>query len=72
MEASDAEFLYLYGRAKLLTGDNEEAVKALKLPLRASLDSPQAKRHAQEEATLGLATVALKSDRTGRRAVVTK
>ena len=49
LEASDAEFLYLYGRAKLLTGDNEEAVKAFEAAIaRASLDSPQAKRHAQE------------------------
>jgi protein phosphatase len=64
LEASDAEFLYLYGRAKLLTGDNEEAVKAFEAAIaRASLDSPQANATLKKEATLGLAAVALKSDK---------
>ncbi len=64
LEASDAEFLYLYGRAKLLIGDNEEAVKAFEAAIaRASLDSPQANATLRKEATLGLAAVALKSDK---------
>jgi serine/threonine protein phosphatase PrpC len=64
LEASDAEFLYLYGRAKLLVGDNEEAVKAFEAAIaRASLDSPQANATLKKEATLGLAAVALKSDK---------
>lgn len=64
LDASDAEFLYLYGRAKLLVGDNEEAVKAFEAAIaRASLDSPQANATLKKEATLGLAAVALKSDK---------
>ena len=64
LDASDAEFLYLYGRAKLLIGDNEEAVKAFEAAIaRASLDSPQANATLRKEATLGLAAVALKSDK---------
>jgi protein phosphatase len=64
LEASDAEFLYLYGRAKLLVGDNDEAVKAFEAAIaRASLDSPQGNATLKKEATLGLAAVALKSDK---------
>lgn len=64
LDASDAEFLYLYGRAKLLTGDHEEALKAFEATIaRSSLDSPQANATLKKEATLGLAAVALKSDK---------
>ncbi len=64
LDAADAEFLYLYGRAKLLTGENEEAAKAFEAAIaRASLISPQANETLKKEATLGLAAVALKSDK---------
>lgn len=63
-ESTDAEFLYLYGRASLLVGKNEEAMKAFEATIaRANLVSPQANATLKKEATLGLAAVALKSDK---------
>lgn len=64
LESTDAEFLYLYGRASLLVGNNEEAMKAFEATIaRANLVSPQANATLKKEATLGLAAVALKSDK---------
>jgi tetratricopeptide (TPR) repeat protein len=64
LDAADAEFLYLYGRAKLLTGENDEAARAFEAAIaKASLVSPQANATLKKEATLGLAAVALKSDK---------
>ncbi len=75
LDSTDAEFLYLYGRASLLTGKNEDAVKAFEAAIaKANLVSPQANATLKKEATLGLAAVALKSekDRPVRRRVSTK
>lgn len=64
LDSTDAEFLYLYGRASLLVGKNEEAMKAFDATIsRANLVSPQANATLKKEATLGLAAVALKSDK---------
>lgn len=64
LDSTDAEFLYLYGRASLLVGNNEEAMKAFEATIaRANLVSPQANATLKKEATLGLAAVALKSDK---------
>src|ERR1043166_3088527 len=64
LDSKDGEFLYLYGRASLLTGNNDEAVKAFDAAIaRANLASPQANATLKKEATLGLAAVALKSDK---------
>ena len=64
LASTDAEFLYLYGRASLLTGNNEEAQKAFEAAIgRANLNSPQQNATLKKEATLGLAAVALKSDK---------
>jgi serine/threonine protein phosphatase PrpC len=64
LDSTDAEFLYLYGRASLLTGNNEEALKAFDGAIaKANLASPQANATLKKEATLGLAAVALKSDK---------
>ena len=64
LDSTDAEFLYLYGRASLLLGNNEEAVKAFEATIaKANLNSPQASATLKKEATLGLAAVALKSDK---------
>jgi hypothetical protein len=64
LESTDAEFLYLFGRASLLVGNNEEAMKAFEATIaRANLVSPQANATLKKEATLGLAAVALKSDK---------
>jgi protein phosphatase len=64
LDSTDAEFLYLYGRASLLTGKNEEAARAFEAAIdRANLVSPQETATLKKEATLGLAAVALKSDK---------
>jgi tetratricopeptide (TPR) repeat protein len=64
LDSKDGEFLYLYGRASLLTGNNDEAVKAFDAAItRANLASPQANATLKKEATLGLAAVALESDK---------
>ncbi|HKZ77602.1 MAG TPA: PP2C family serine/threonine-protein phosphatase [Pyrinomonadaceae bacterium] len=59
LSSTNAEFLYLYGRASLLTGHNEEAAKALEQSImKASQDST-----VRKEATLALAALNLKSER---------
>jgi len=64
LDSTDGEFLYLYGRASLLAGNNDEATKAFDAAItRANLASPQANATLKKEATLGLAAVALKSDK---------
>ncbi len=63
-DSSDAEFLYLYGRASLLVEKNEDAVRAFEAVIaKANLVSPQANATLKKEATLGLAAVALKSEK---------
>jgi protein phosphatase len=64
LESPDAEFLYLYGRASLLSGNNEEAVKAFEASFaKADLNPSPSTATLRKEATLGLAAVALKSDK---------
>jgi len=64
LDSTDAEFLYLYGRASLLTGNNEEAAKAFEAAIaKANAASPQENATLRKEATLGLAAIALKSDK---------
>ena len=64
LDSTDAEFLYLYGRASLLAGNNEEAMKAFEAAIaRANLVSPQENATLKKEAALGLAGVGLKSDK---------
>jgi hypothetical protein len=64
LDSTDAEFLYLYGRASLLVGKNDEALKAFEGAIaKANLLSPQANATLKKEATLGLAAVALSSEK---------
>jgi len=64
LESTDGEFLYLYGRAMLLTEHYEEAVRAFDAAItKANLASPQANATLKKEAALGLAAVALKSEK---------
>ena len=64
LDSTDAEFLYLYGRASLLVASNEEAARAFEAAIsRANLVSPQQNATLRKEATLGLTAVALKSDK---------
>jgi len=70
LDSNEGEFLYLYGRASLLTGNSDEAARAFeKVIARTNLVSPQADATLKKEATLGLAAVALKSDKDKPAAV---
>jgi serine/threonine protein phosphatase PrpC len=72
LESADPAFLYLYGRASLLTGRNEEAAKAFEAAIaRADLNPSAANATLRREATLGLSAVALKLD-TARPAALTR
>lgn len=64
LQSADPEFLYLYGRASLLTGNIEEARLAFEAAIaKAVLNSSPANETLRKEAALGLAAVALKSDK---------
>jgi protein phosphatase len=58
----EPEFLYLYGRASLLTGNADEAAKAFEAVIARANNSPAPENMTlRKEATLALAAVALKS-----------
>ena len=64
LDSTEGEFLYLYGRACLLIGNSDDAARAFeKVIAKTNLPSPQADATLKKEATLGLAAVALKSDK---------
>lgn len=64
LESSDPEFLYLYGRALLLTGKTDEAANAFEQAIVKADSSPSpANSTVRKEATLGLAALALKSEK---------
>ncbi|HKO60585.1 MAG TPA: protein phosphatase 2C domain-containing protein [Pyrinomonadaceae bacterium] len=63
LQSSDPSFLYLYGRASLLTGNYEEAARAFETAIAKSDLNPSATNTTlRNESTLGLAAVALKSE----------
>jgi hypothetical protein len=63
LDSPDPEFLYLYGRASLLAGKTEEAVKAFEAAIaKAELSSSPANATLGKEAAFGLAAAALKSE----------
>lgn len=64
LDSIDPQFLYLYGRASLLSGNNEEALKAFEASItKADLNPSPSNATVRKEATLGLAAIALKSDK---------
>ena len=64
LDSTEGEFLYLYGRASLLIGSYEEAAKAFERVIaQTNLPSPQADATLKKEATLGLAAIALNSEK---------
>jgi protein phosphatase len=68
LSSSDPQFLYLYGRARLLSGEYEEAVKAFQQAVSIADGSATPESAALKvEARLGLAAAALKLDRTAPR-----
>lgn len=66
LQSSDPSFLYLYGRASLLTANYEEAARAFENTIvKADLNPSQSNATLRNDATLGLAAVALKSQTAG-------
>ena len=63
LQSSDPSFLYLYGRASLLTANYVEAASAFETTIaKADLNPSQSNATLRNEATLGLAAVALKTE----------
>jgi serine/threonine protein phosphatase PrpC len=63
LDSSDPQFLYLYGRACLLSGNNIDAAKAFEQAIIRSAAAPSAANATvKKEATLALAAVGLKSE----------
>jgi outer membrane protein assembly factor BamD (BamD/ComL family) len=64
LQSTDPEFLYLYGRASLLSGNFENAVKAFEASINRADSTPNiANSTVRKEATLALAAASLKSDK---------
>ena len=64
VDSIEPEFLYLYGRASLLTGNLDEAAKAFEAVIAEANTTPSGDNLTlRKEATIGLAAVALKSDK---------
>ena len=65
LQSSDPSFLYLYGRASLFTGNYEEAARAFEAAVaNTDLNPSPANTTLRNEASLGLAAVALKLETT--------
>jgi hypothetical protein len=63
LQSSDPSFLYLYGRASLLTGNYEEAGRAFETAIsKADINPSATNTTLRNEATMGLGAVALKSE----------
>ena len=68
LNSPNAEFLYLYGRANLLTGNIDEASKAFDAAIsKADLNPSPANATIKKDAVLGLAAVSVKTQRQGDR-----
>ena len=64
LDSPNAEFLYLYGRANLLTGNTDEASKAFDAAISKADAAPSpANATIKREAVLGLAAVSVKTQR---------
>lgn len=70
LDSSDPEFLYLYGRALLLSENNDEAARALEQAIVKSNANPTPRNSTiRNEATLALAALALKFNKDKPRAL---
>jgi serine/threonine protein phosphatase PrpC len=71
IDSTDPEFLYLYGRASLLSGNIDEAAKALEQAVvRADASPSAANATIKKEAALALGAMSLKSGKDAPRALV--
>ena len=70
LDSSNVEFLYLYGRANLLTGNPDEAGKAFEAAITKAETDPSAEAATiKKESALGIAAVALKSQKERTKAL---
>lgn len=70
LDSPNPEFLYLYGRANLLTGNTDEAWSAFEAAIgKVDAASPGQNPLVKKEATLGLAAVSLKTFRSRQKAL---
>jgi serine/threonine protein phosphatase PrpC len=71
LESPNPEFLYLYGRANLLTGNADEAASAFEAAI-AKVDSNASPTNAtiKKEAVLGLAAVSMKTQKAREKALL--
>jgi protein phosphatase len=70
LTSNDPEFLYLYGRASLLSGNLEEAGRAFEAAIaRADLNPSPANTTVRKEATIGLAALTLRSNTSRENAL---
>jgi len=71
LESPNPEFLYLYGRANLLTGNTDEAAKAFEGAItKAEGNTSPTIATIKKEATLGLAAVSLKTAKDREKALL--
>jgi hypothetical protein len=69
IDSVEPQFLYLYGRARLLAGNNDEAGKAFEQAIARADQSPNSENATiRKEAVLGLAAAALKANSDTQRA----
>jgi serine/threonine protein phosphatase PrpC len=70
LDSTDPGFLYLYGRANLLTGNSDEAAKAFEASLAKADPGPsEATATIKKESAIGLAAVSLKNQKQRARAL---
>jgi len=71
LESPNPEFLYLYGRANLLTGNTDEAAKAFESAIvKSEGNTSPTIATIKKEATLGLAAVSLKTAKDREKALL--
>jgi serine/threonine protein phosphatase PrpC len=71
LDSPNPEFLYLYGRASLLTGNTDEAAKAFEAAINKTELSPSATNATiKKEAILALSAVSLKTQKEREKALI--
>ena len=64
LDSPNAEFLYLYGRANLLTGNTDEASKAFDAAIsKSNLNPSPANATIKKEAILGLSMISVRTQK---------
>jgi hypothetical protein len=63
LDSNDTKFLYLFGRASLLVGNNDDAARAFEAVLTKTTPASSEELTLRKEAALGLAAISLKSEK---------